>query len=72
MKGKSLVVQWLGLCALSAKGAGSISSWRTNILQAMWDGRNKKQTMTTTATTKMQMQGVMDQELGGKPNTSTF
>ena len=39
MKRNSLVVQWLGLCALTAKGAGSVSSWGTNILQAMWDSQ---------------------------------
>ena len=32
----SLAVQWLGLCAFTAKGTGSIPGWRTKILQAMW------------------------------------
>ena len=33
-KGTSLAVQWLGLCAFNAKGAGSIPGRGTNILQA--------------------------------------
>ena len=30
-QGNSLVVQWLGLCALTAKGPGSIPGWGTEI-----------------------------------------
>ena len=29
--GNSLVVQWLGLCAVSAESLGSIPSWGTNL-----------------------------------------
>ena len=36
MTGSSLVVQWLGLCALTAEGPGSVSGWGTKIPQAMW------------------------------------
>ena len=32
--GNSLVVQWLGLCAFTAEGAGSIPGWGTKIPQA--------------------------------------
>ena len=34
MDGNSLVVQWLGLCAVSAEGLGSIPSWGTKIPEA--------------------------------------
>ena len=33
--GNSLVVQWLGLCASTARGMGSTSGWETNILHAV-------------------------------------
>ena len=39
----SLVVRWLGLCALIAKGWGSISGWGTKILQALGVAKKKKQ-----------------------------
>ena len=34
--GNSLAVQWLGLCALTAAGQGSIPGWGTKIPQARW------------------------------------
>ena len=34
--GNSLADQWLGLCALTAEGPGSIPGWRANIQQATW------------------------------------
>ena len=40
-KGNSLAVQWLGLCALTAEGLGSIPGWGTKIPQAMWCGQKK-------------------------------
>ena len=41
-KGSSLEVQWLGLCAFTAEGTGSIPSLGTNILQAEGHGQKKK------------------------------
>ena len=38
----SLAVQWLGLCAFTAVGPGSIPSQGTKILQAMQHGQKKK------------------------------
>ena len=38
----SLMVQYLGLCALSAKGLGSIPVLETRILQAMQHGQKRK------------------------------
>ena len=35
----SLLVQWLGLGAFTAKDPGSIPSWRTKIPQAGWYGQ---------------------------------
>ena len=40
--GYSLAVQWLGLQALTAKGAGSIPGQGTKILQATQPGQKKK------------------------------
>ena len=40
--GSSLVVQWLGLCALTAEGPGSIPGQGTKIPQAAWHSQNKK------------------------------
>ena len=40
MKRNSLVVQWLGLCALTAKGLGSISSQGTKIPQTAQCGEH--------------------------------
>ena len=40
--GDSLVVQWLGLCAFTAKGPGSTPGQGTKILQAVQCGQNKK------------------------------
>lgn len=37
----SLVVWWLGLSALTAKGPGSIPTWETKISQAMWAVKKK-------------------------------
>ena len=42
-KGNSLVVQWLGLCAITAKGAGSIPGQGTKILLDMPGAAKKKQ-----------------------------
>ena len=43
--GNSLVVQWLGFRASTARGPGSIPSWGTKILQATWHGQEtNKQT----------------------------
>ena len=39
--GNSLVVQWLGLGALTARGPGSIPSWGVKILQAVRLGQKK-------------------------------
>ena len=36
--GCSLVVQWLGLCAFTAKGVGSILGWEAKISQATQRG----------------------------------
>ena len=41
--GTSLAVQWLGLCASTAGGAGSIPGWGTKIPHAVWYGQNKKE-----------------------------
>ena len=40
--GNSLVVQWLGLHALTAEGPGSIPGRGTKIPQATWYGQKKK------------------------------
>ena len=40
--GNSLAVQWLGLCAFTAEGLGSIPDLGTKILQAMRHGQKKK------------------------------
>ena len=40
--GNSLVVQWLGLPAFTAKGAGSISGPRAKIPKTVQHGRKKK------------------------------
>ena len=36
------MVQWLGLCAFTAKGPDSVLGQETKILQAMWHGQGKK------------------------------
>ena len=41
-EGNSLVVQWLRLCAFTAKGLGSIPGWGTKIPHAVEPGREKK------------------------------
>ena len=41
--GNSLVVQWLGLCAFTVKGVGSIPGRGTTILQAVWPKKKKKE-----------------------------
>ena len=38
----SLAVQWLGPCALTAEGPGSVSGRGANIPQASWHGQRKK------------------------------
>ena len=40
--GNSLAVQWLGFCASTAGGTGSIPGWGTKILQAERHGQKKK------------------------------
>ena len=40
--GNSLVVQWLGLRAFTAKGVGSVPGWEIKILQAMQYGQTEK------------------------------
>lgn len=41
--GNSIVVQWLlGLCALIAKGPGSVPDWEKKILQAVQKQKRKK------------------------------
>ena len=45
LSGNSLAVQWLGLHAFAAEGAGSSPRWGTKSLQAVWHGQieqNKK------------------------------
>ena len=42
-EGNSLVVQWLGLCALTAEGPVSIPGQGTKILQAVWCSQKKKE-----------------------------
>ena len=42
--GMSLMVQWLGLCASTAGGVGSIPGQGTKILKAMQHGQKKKKT----------------------------
>ena len=37
--GTSLVVQWLRLCASSARDVGLIPGWGTKIPHAMWSGQ---------------------------------
>ena len=41
-KWNSLVVQWLGLCAVTAEGAGLTPGWGTKIPQAAQLGEKKK------------------------------
>ena len=36
------MVQWLGLCALTAEGVGSIPGQGTKILQAVWPKNKNK------------------------------
>lgn len=38
--GSPLVVQWLGLQAFIARGAGSVPDRETKVLQASWQGSN--------------------------------
>ena len=40
--GNPPVVQWLGLRAFTAEGAGSIPGQETKIPQAVWHGQKKK------------------------------
>ena len=42
--GSSLVVQWLGLSAPTARGPGSVLGWGTKIPQALWLSKKKKKT----------------------------
>ena len=41
-QGSSLVVQWLELCAFTAKGLGAIPGWGTKIPQAAQCSQNQK------------------------------
>ena len=36
------MIQWLGLCAFTAEGAGSIPGWGTKIPQALRHSQKKK------------------------------
>ena len=45
-QGNSLVVQWLGLYALTVEDLGLIPGWGTNIPQAMQCGQKKKKQKT--------------------------
>ena len=36
------MVQWLGLCASTAGGTGSIPGWGSKILHAAWHGQKNK------------------------------
>ena len=38
VSGNSLVVQWLGLCAFTSQGLGSLPGLETKILQTVWHG----------------------------------
>lgn len=40
--GKSLTVQWLGLCAFTAESPGSIPDWGTNIPQDTWHSQQQQ------------------------------
>ena len=40
--GSSLVVQWLGLSAPTARDPGSVLGWGTKIPQALWLSKKKK------------------------------
>ena len=40
--GNSPAVQWLGRCAFTTQGMGSILDWGTKILQALWQGQIKQ------------------------------
>lgn len=37
----SLVSQWIGLCAFSAKASGLIPNWRTKTPKATWCSKKK-------------------------------
>ena len=42
------MLQWLGLCASTAEGTGSISGWGTKILYATWQVRPQKKNVLAT------------------------
>ena len=42
IRGNSLVIQWLGFCALIAEDLGSVPGQGTKIPQAMWCGQKRK------------------------------
>ena len=44
----SLAVQWLGLCAFTVEGTGSIPGWITKILQVVEPDKKKKKKKKTT------------------------
>ena len=46
--GNALVVQWLGLLAVAAKGPGLIPGWGTRILHVMQYGQKNKNKKTNT------------------------
>ena len=39
----TLAVQWIGLCASSTEGAGSVPGWGTKILHTTCHGQKKKE-----------------------------
>ena len=45
-RSSSLVVQWLGLCAFTAKGWDSFPGQGTKIVQVTWCGKKKPQNLT--------------------------
>ena len=44
--GSSLAIQWLGLCASTARGLGSIPGWGTKIPKAVRHSQKKKKKIT--------------------------
>ena len=60
-KGNCLVVCWLGLCTVTAKGPGSVPGRETKIPQAMWYSQKKN----TSGDSK---RSVIAWGLGGKEN----
>ena len=59
-----LVVQWLGLCAFTAKGLGLIPGWGTKIPQAMQLSQKKKKQQQKTAAYMEHLKCLLTQRLG--------